>query len=57
MISTFSYVAIKFFLGLNMVDMLNSLVYVTTPLGDFVTVTQVYHNFFVMFIGFQTWVD
>lgn len=44
--------------GLNLVyDVLAYPVYVSTLIGKFVVVTCVYSSYFVLFVGFQTWVD
>lgn len=47
--STYSYVSIKFSLGLDMAcDMLDFPLYVSTPVGDSMLVTHVYHNCLVL---------
>lgn len=53
--STFSYVYSKFALDLDKVcDMLDSPVYVSTPTGDNMVVTQIFCACTMMFMGFQT---
>lgn len=38
-------------------DMLDAHVLVSTLVADSITITQIYHDFTVIFMGFQTWVD
>lgn len=43
-------------MGLDMVcDLFDFSIYVSTPVGNSVVVDRVYHSYFVMFIGYQTW--
>lgn len=56
--STYSYVFVIFYLGLNLVcDVLDSIVYVSNPMCDPMVVTHRYHTCLVLFMGFKTWVD
>lgn len=56
--STYSYVSIRFAMGLDLVyDVPNSPVYISTLVGDFVMVTYVYRTCSMLFMGLQTWVD
>lgn len=51
--STYSYLSVKFSMGLNLVfNVHNYLVYVSTLVGEFVVVTHVYRSYFVLFVGF-----
>lgn len=53
--STYSYMSIKFSLGLDLVsDMLDSYVYISTLVRDFVVVTQLYHACSMMFMVLKT---
>lgn len=38
-------------------EMLDTPVYVSTPIGVLVVVDKVYWACFVLFMGYQTWVD
>lgn len=56
--STYYYVSVQFALGFDMIcDMLDGSIHVSTPVGESVIVTHVYHAFYVMSMGFQTWID
>lgn len=56
--STYSYVFVKFSLVLDLVyDVLNYSIYLSTPIEDTVVVTHMYWAYFVLFIGFKTWVN
>lgn len=51
--STNSNVSVRFALGLDLFcDVLDSHVYVSTSIGDFVVVTYLYHVCFGLFMGF-----
>lgn len=56
--STYSQVSVRFALGLHLIyDILDSHVYRSTPIGDSVVVTHVYHVCSVLFKGSRTWID
>ncbi|WMV46853.1 hypothetical protein MTR67_040238 [Solanum verrucosum] len=49
---------LKFALGIYAIcDVIDALIHVSTPIGDFVVVTQVYHACSVLIVDFQTWAD
>lgn len=51
--STYSYVFAKFGLGLDLIcDVLDTSIFVSTPVGDSAVVTPVYHSYSVMFVDF-----
>lgn len=56
--STFSYISVRFALGLNMAyDMISAPIHVSTPVEDSNIVTQFYREYLVVFMGFKTYVD
>lgn len=53
---TYSYVLVNFALGFNAIcDVLDTPIYVSTPIGEFVIVIHVYRACSVLFMGFKTW--
>ena len=56
--STYSYISVKFAIGLTLVcDILDHPVYVSTPVGESVVVTYVFHACSVLFVSYQIWAD
>ncbi|XP_070036844.1 uncharacterized protein [Nicotiana tomentosiformis] len=56
--STYSYVSSYFASYLDMSrGSLNTLVYVSTPVGDSIVVKRVYRSFLITIGAFETWVD
>lgn len=52
---TFSYVAVRFVSNFEIVcDILDDPICVSTPVGESVIVTHVYHSFPILFMGFHT---
>ncbi|XP_069145477.1 uncharacterized protein [Solanum lycopersicum] len=56
--STYFYVSISFASNFEMLfDVLDAHIHVSTPVGESVIVTDVYHAFLNLFMGLQTWGD
>lgn len=56
--STYSYISIRFFFGLNLFcDILNYPISMSILVRDIVFVTYVYHACFVLFMDFHTWIN
>lgn len=55
---TFSFVSVYFSLGFDSISEIFSMpIHISTPVGDYLVVNQMYQSYIMTFSGRKTWVD